>query len=104
MSNENEKLALQVIIEATAGPQLDRLVHRHVFNREGPPKKYSTDISKITPCMDTLTIGVGRSAPKDYGFREDKPYWAGHPSVALFNAATPEIALCKAALFFSTQL
>lgn len=88
-----------------AGPILDRVVAEHIFNREikGKAPAYSTKIEQAIHIIEHIPVGVGQMGAHDSRFKASRPYWAGDESVLTVVSASPELALCKAALLMKYE-
>lgn len=100
----------QSICALKPGPDLDRLVHEHVFAKTGRRKPWSTTNAALE-IVEALPVAVGRRNPNDPGYSEDRPYWGGiveqiddetegpHYSTTIrVFCPTAAIAICKIGL------
>jgi hypothetical protein len=102
---------VESILKLSAGKELDAAVHEFVFGlTEGAPLKYSANTNLLRTITDaSLPLSVGRMADNDPSFTKERPYFAedtrpivsrGQKRIRVV-AATPEVALCKAACILS---
>lgn len=104
-------MTIQEVIALPPGRALDRAVHVAVFGGApgDHPPGYSTT-RRAYEILETLPLAVGALARTENDFINDntRPYWAsemlnGKQHRFKITAATPEIALCKAALLYSIE-
>jgi hypothetical protein len=99
------------IVALARGRELDLAVHRLVFRSESEKNvpRYSTSSAAFSIIEGTeLPIAVGRSQKSDAFFNPDKPFFAEDRTPIVVKgqrtmrviAATPEVALCKAACIY----
>jgi hypothetical protein len=103
-------MTIEQILGLQPGPELDRLVHEHVFGKVGRRKAWSTT-SAALELIGPAAIAAGPRPSTDPDFKADRPFWAstfehisteesGHGYVTtnrVFSATLP-LAICKAAL------
>lgn len=92
------------------GPELDRLIHEHVFGKAGRRKAWSTTAAALE-ILELLPIAAGRRPVDDPALKPDRPYWAGtvehiedeesgsrYSTPARLFSSTLPLAICKMAL------
>lgn len=92
------------------GPDLDRLVHEHVFAKAGRRKPWSTT-SAALEILDVLPVVVGRRNSGEPDYKPERPYWGGlvepvhdeesgphYVTNTRIFCATAPVAACKIAL------
>jgi hypothetical protein len=101
---------IQQIAALQAGPELDRLIHEHVFSKSGRRKPWSTT-SVALEIVEAMPIACGRRLATDPDYKEDRPHWGGiielmeseesgaaYITTSRIFCATLPLAVCKAAL------
>lgn len=81
---------------------MDNLIHVLVLKQEkkGRIPKYSTDITKSVEIIHHLPLHVGYLSQTMDNFTPTRPYFAADAVNLIVTAATPALALCKAALIY----
>jgi len=103
-------MTTDAIIALQPGPELDRLIHKHVFGKTGRCKTWSTSNAGFE-IFGAASIVGGRRLATDPDFNKDRPFWAGTVELSQAEGDVPAyvtttrvfcttlpLALCKAAL------
>lgn len=103
-------IPLDTIAALRPGPELDRLVHTIVLRLPEESRNDLPCYSETTGALVVLgvvPIEVGRYSESDPEFTHERPYYGRftvgpiqNVQTYLFKCATPEVALCKAALAY----
>lgn len=98
------------IVAMLPGPELDRLIHEHVFGKVGRRKQWSTTTAALE-ILEQLPLAAGLRPVNDPSPKKERPYWAGtvehiedeesgsrySTPTRLFSNTLP-LAICKMAL------
>lgn len=108
-----QSLTPQAVSAMRPGAEIDRLVHEHVMRFPEPSGRKRVPRYSESPLalavLSVVPIEVGRFRDTDPEFQTDPdhPYFGRitvgptvQPKIYQFKTTTPELALCKAAIFY----